>query len=202
MTNAGISAIAKAGENETHYVLVRLAPGADRAPLDHRLAELHRLAVAGGDTNNGTATRPTTPVEISRLQQIHWFPATLAALLAALALLAIGHALVTSVRRRRRELALFKTIGFNRRQLSATVAWQATTLAVVGCIIGIPVGLLVGNAVWHTIADGLGISPASTIPTLAVIGTAVGALVLANLIAFFPARTAARTPAAVALRAE
>jgi ABC-type lipoprotein release transport system permease subunit len=202
MTNAGISAISKAGENETHYLLVRLAPGADRAPLDHRLDEIHRLAVAAGDTDNGTATRPTTPVEISRLQQIHWFPATLAALLAALALLAIGHALVTSVRRRRRELALFKTIGFSHRQLRASVAWQATVLAVVGVAIGIPVGLLVGDRVWHAIANGLGISPASTIPTLAVIGTAVGALVLANLIAFFPARTAAKTPAAVALRAE
>ncbi len=55
---------------------------------------------------------------------------------------------------------------------------------------------------WGAVADGLGIPSASTIPIVAVVLTAVGALAVANLIAFFPARSAAKTPAAVALRAE
>ena len=202
MTDAGLSAIVEPGENETHYLLMAVDPGASRAPIDNRLKEIDKLAIAGGDTHRDPYAGPTRPVEVDRLQQINWFPALLAALLAILAVLAIGHTLVTSVRRRRRELALLKTMGFDRRQLSATVAWQATTLAAVGLIVGIPLGLLIGNQVWDAVANGLGITPGATIPTLALVLMAVGALVVANLIAFFPARAAGRTPAAVALRAE
>ena len=53
-------------------------------------------------------------------------------------------ALVSSLRRRRRELAVLKTLGFSRRQVRATVAWQASTVAAVGLVVGIPLGLLVG----------------------------------------------------------
>ena len=43
--------------------------------------------------------------------------------------IAIGHGLVSAVHRRRRDLALLKTLGFRRAQISATIAWQATTVA-------------------------------------------------------------------------
>jgi predicted lysophospholipase L1 biosynthesis ABC-type transport system permease subunit len=192
-TVAGLRRLVVEGENETHFLLVKSAPGADRAALLRRAQAVPRSKNAGG---------PTTPVEVNRLEQINWFPATLAALLATLALLAVGHALVTSVQRRRRELALLKTIGFNRRQVRATVAWQATTLVAVGLVVGIPVGIPVGRAVWRIVADGLGVRTVTTVPALAVTLTALGALALVNVIAFFPARTAARTRPAVALRSE
>ena len=192
-TVAGLRPLVVQGENETHALLVKSEPGADRAALLRRAEAIPRSKNAGG---------PTTPVEVDRLEQINWFPPTLAALLATLALLAVGHALVTSVRRRRRELAVLKTVGFNRRQVRATVAWQATTLATVGIVVGIPVGISVGRAVWRIVADGLGVLTVTTVPTLAVILTAVGALALVNLIASFPARTAAHTRPAVVLRSE
>ena len=119
-----------------------------------------------------------------------------------LALLAVGHALVTSVRRRRRELAVLKTLGFDRRQIRATIAWQATTLATVGLIIGIPAGIIIGNLVWRLVANGLGVATTATIPTLAILLTVAGALAVVNLIAFFPARAAAQTRPAVVLRSE
>jgi len=133
---------------------------------------------------------------------MNWLPRTLAVLLTVLALLAVGHALVTSVRRRRRELAVLKTLGFDRAQIGATVAWQASTLATVGLVVGIPVGLLAGHLVWRQAADGLGVSTTAVTPTLAVLITAACALAAANLIAFFPARAAARTRPGVALRSE
>ena len=119
-----------------------------------------------------------------------------------LALLAVGHALVTSVRRRRRELAVLKTLGFDRRQVRATIAWQATTLAIVGLVIGIPAGIIIGNLVWRLVADGLGVAANASIPLLAILLTIVCAIAAVNLIAFFPARAAARTRPAVTLRSE
>ena len=145
---------------------------------------------------------PSVPVEVDRLHQVNWLPATLAALLGVLALLAVGHALVTSIRRRRRDFAVLKTLGFDRRQVRATVAYQATTLATVGLIIGIPLGILVGSFVWGRVASGLGIATAPLIPMPALLVTIPVALVAVNLIAFFPARAAARTRPAIALRTE
>jgi ABC-type lipoprotein release transport system permease subunit len=179
--------------NYFRYFVGRFTTGADHAAVERRLAAIPQL---------GRPTAPTVPVEVEHLRQIGWFPATLAVLLGGLALLAVGHALVTAVRRRQRELALLKTLGFDRRQVRATVAWQATTLGTVGLVVGIPVGLIVGRFVWGLVADGLGVSPTAAIPTLALLVTIAAVLGLVNLIAFFPARAAAQTRPAVALRAE
>ena len=94
----------------------------------------------------GPVTAPPVPSEIARLRQIGWLPTALALLLGTLGLIAVGHALVTAVRRRRREFAVLKTLGFDRRQVRATVGWQATTLAVIGLVPGVPLGLLAGGA--------------------------------------------------------
>jgi ABC-type antimicrobial peptide transport system permease subunit len=177
----------------SRYFVGRFAPGADRAAVERSIAATPNL---------DQPTAPTVPAEVDRLHHIGWFPTTLAALLAGLALLAVGHALVTAVRRRRRDLALLKTLGFNRHQVRATVAWQATTLATVGIIIGIPTGLALGTLVWEHVANGIGISTTTTIPTLALLLTIPVVLVLVNLIAYLPAQAAARTRPAIALRSE
>ena len=66
--------------------------------------------------SNGTnpVGNPIVPTEIDRLRKINWFPTATAALLALLALVAVAHAVTTSTRRRRRDLAVLKTIGFGR----------------------------------------------------------------------------------------
>ena len=104
-----------------------------------------------------------------------------------LALVAVGHALVTSVRRHRRELAVLKTLGFDRHQIRATVAWQATTIATAGLIVGIPAGVIIGSLVWRQVANGLGISTTPAVPALALILVIPCALAAVNVIAFFPA---------------
>lgn len=86
------------------------------------------------------------------------------------------------MRRRRRDLALLKALGFTQGQLAAAVAWQATVAAAIGVVVGIP--------------------PDATVPATSVVLVAVGAFVFANLVAALPGRGAARTPTALVLRAE
>jgi hypothetical protein len=191
-TDPGIQRIFD-NNNDNRYFLVRFAPGANRTAIEHRLAAKPQLA---------SPIRAAVPAEVDRLRQINWFPTTLAALLAALALLAVGHALVTAVRRRRHDLALLKTLGFNRRQVAATIAWQATTLATVGLIIGIPAGLALGSIIWRPVANNIGVSTTAALPALALLLTVPATLLLVNLVAYLPAHTAARTRPAVALRTE
>jgi ABC-type lipoprotein release transport system permease subunit len=195
LTDAGSAALLSPTNSNsgTIYLVGRVAPGAQLGAVERRVA-----AISGVERPFG----PSVPVEVDRLRQVDWLPATLAALLAVLALLAVGHALVTSVRRHRQELAVLKTLGFDRHQVRASVAWQATTLAAVGLLVGIPAGMIIGGLVWRQVANGLGISTTPAIPGLALVLIVPCALAAVNFIAFFPARDAARTRPAVALRTE
>jgi hypothetical protein len=58
-----------------------------------------------------------------------------------------------------------------RNAVSVCRAWQATTLASVRLIVGIPAGMVIGSLIWHQVAGGLGISTTSAIPALAVLLT-------------------------------
>jgi ABC-type lipoprotein release transport system permease subunit len=129
-------------------------------------------------------------------------PVILAVGLAVGAILALGLTLASSVRRRRRDLAMLKTFGFTRRQLAAVVAWQSTTTALVGVVVGIPLGIVVGRELWTLFARSINAVPVPTVPVLSVLIVGVGTLVFANLVAALPGRSAARTPAALVLRAE
>ena len=169
------------------------APGVDRLTVDRRLETVRQTTAP---------TPPTTPAEIDRLRQIDWLPLALTALLAAFAMLALGHGLVTSVRRRRSEFALLKTLGFKQHQVRATVAWQATTLALIGVAFGVPVGLVAGALVWDAVAAGLTVAPQTSVPVTAVAITGVAALALARVLAWWPAHAAARTRPSVAPQAE
>ena len=103
---------------------------------------------------------------------------------------------------RRRDLALLKTLGFRRRQLAATVAWQASIAVTLGVIVGVPIGIIAGRALWDRFAVALHVVPDPTVPTLAIVLISLGALVVANLVAAIPGAHAARTKTAVLLHAE
>lgn len=190
-TSAGLLPLRDTGSNETDYRLLQFAPGTDLHAARERVAALPRVK---------NALLASTPIEVSRLEQIDRVPVALAILLGVLAAIAVAHALVTGVHRRRRELALLKTLGFSRGQVGATVAWQATTLGVVGLVVGIPLGVVVGRVAWQLVADSLGIAAEITTPVAALAVLVPATLVLVNLVAFVPARAAARTRPAVALR--
>ena len=104
------------------------------------------------------------PAEIVNYRSMGAMPAILAGGLAAGAVAALGLTLVASVRRRRRDFALLKTLGFTRGQLAAAVAWQSTVVAVVGLVIGVPVGIAAGRWLWLAFAHQLSAVPDPVIP--------------------------------------
>jgi MacB-like periplasmic core domain/FtsX-like permease family len=97
---------------------------------------------------------------------------------------------------------LLKTLGFTRRQLAATVAWQSSVAVAAGSIIGVPLGIALGRFLWDLFARQIDVVPQPTAPGVPVILITLGALVLANIVAALPGRVAARTPTALLLRAE
>jgi hypothetical protein len=142
------------------------------------------------------------PAEIENYRTIGATPALLATGLAAGAVVALGLTLVASARRRRRDLALLKALGCTRRQLASCVAWQAMVGVGIGAAAGIPAGVALGRWLWILFAEQIHAVPDPTVPALSLAYVAVGALVLANVVAVLPGRAASRTSAALILRAE
>jgi hypothetical protein len=159
-------------------------------------------AATAGLAREYQVNEPAAPPEVERLGQVAALPRVLAGFLGLLAVLAVGHALVTGVHRRRRDFAVLRTVGFVGRQVSATVAWQASTLAVVGLVLGVPLGLVAGRWTWAVVAEGIGVATDPAVPIVALLIAAPATLLVANAVAVVPGRIAARTRPAVVLRAE
>ena len=188
--------------------VVRLKSGATlaagRASLQRIVDAADKVMAAdpNGQGNTYALLSVQRPAEIVNYQSTGATPALLAIGLAAGALVALGLTLAASVRRRRRDLALFKTFGFTHGQLAAAVASQASVVAVIGILVGVPVGIIVGRWLWIVFANTINAVPSPSVSVVDVLGVALGTLVLANLAAFIPSRMAARTPTALVLRAE
>jgi hypothetical protein len=182
-------------------ILVRARNGTNETAS---LAALEKIAnQLTTPTNYGVSVLTVQrPAEIINYRSMGTTPAILGIGLAAGATIALGLTLVASVRRRRRDLALLKTLGFTRRQLAATVAWQASVAVGIGTVIGIPVGIVVGRSLWDAFAHQIDAVAQPFVPGLAIAAIGVGAIVLANLIATIPGRLAADTPTALLLRVE
>ena len=168
----------------------RVAPDADRSAT---VARLERAYVHPA---------PAPPKTIVDFEGIRSLPIIVSALLAAIAAATLAHTLVTAIRRRRRQLAVLKTLGFDRRQLLATVAWQATTFAALGLLIGIPLGVAAGRWAWYLFAEQIEVVPDPVTPISLILLVVPAAVLLANLVALLPAWNAAQTRTAAVLRAE
>ena len=129
-------------------------------------------------------------------------PALLGAGLALGAVVALGLTLIASVRRRRRDLAVLRTLGFNGRQLASIVAWQSSVAVGIGTVVGVPLGIILGRFLWSLFANEIDAVPSPSVPVTSVVIIVVRGLVLANVVAALPGRLAARTPTALLLRAE
>jgi hypothetical protein len=194
--------------NGPELVFVRLkssvSPAAGRADMGRIAGEADKAFAADPNAQGDSliVLGVQRPAQIVNYRSIGSTPVILAVGLGAGAIVALGLTLAASVRRRRRDLALLKALGFTQRQLSAAVAWQATATAAVGVIVGIPLGIVTGRELWTLFARSLDAVPDPTVPVLSVFLVVLGAFVFANLVAALPGRSAARTPTALVLRAE
>lgn len=184
---------------EAYFVDVR--PGVN--PLAARRSLEEMTAPLTNSYNFGVVVQSVLrPAEIVDYRSMGTTPAILGASLGTGALVALGLTLLDSVRRRRQNLAVLKILGFTRSQLSAVVAWQSNVAVAIGTVVGIPVGIILGRTLWDLFAHEVNAVPSPAVPVVPIVLIALGALVLANVVAAIPARIAGRTPPALLLRAE
>lgn len=171
---------------------IKLRPGVDRTSAVRRLRRDFGY----------TVLTPFQAPDLQNLFRIGRTPSALALLLGLLGAAAFAHALALAVGRARKDLAIFKTLGFLRSQVSASVAWQATTLSFLALAGGIPIGLVAGRWAWRTVADQIGIDSRASLPGVALVLTILGTFALANLAAAGPAWRARVVRPAEVLRSE
>ena len=174
-----------------HLIVFDLVAGADPMTVADRLGPL------------GIQTGPNEPLpeqrQLLQVQAIPWF---LAAFLALLGIAAVGHALATAVRRRRGDLAVLRAVGMTRTQSRGVVVAQASILAMIGLVFGIPLGIALGRTVWRYVAD---ITPAYYVAPFALVAVALivpFALLAANVMALRPSWRAANMHLGDELRSE
>jgi ABC-type antimicrobial peptide transport system permease subunit len=182
-----------------HLATVSLRPGADVQAVARRL-DAAAAAIPGGKRFMFAPPAPLT--EVQEVRDLELLPLALSAFLALLAVSAVGHALSTAVRRRRHDLAVLRALGMTRQQARLVVTTQASLLAWVGLVFGVPLGIVLGRAVWRTVA---GFTPLAYHPPLALLALvliAPAVLLAANALAAWPQHRAARLHAGHVLRSE
>ena len=173
-------------------VLLRFRSGTD---VDAQIERLNALGIDGVD-------RPRPPDPVEGLSNIRSLPIALAVFFALIAVATVAHALVTTVRRRKHDLAVLRSLGLTRRDSRLAIVWQSTLLAIVGIVVGVPLGIVVGRYLWRQIVDSFPLVYVAPLALVAVILLVPIAIVIANLLAAGPARAATRIQPAEVLRSE
>jgi hypothetical protein len=183
------------------FVLLRFAPGPERAA---HIAAFQRSMSGTCRTIQEPACvvtdqRPNGVTDYARIDAV---PQALAAVLAVLGLAVLGQFIVVSCRRRRRDFAILKALGLTGRQVRMITAWQVSTVTGLALLAGLPLGVAAGRWSWAIFARGLCIPAAAITPIWLVLVMVPAVIVIANAVAFWPGRAAARLSPAEVLRAE
>jgi ABC-type lipoprotein release transport system permease subunit len=145
---------------------------------------------------------PRPPTNLVNFGEAVNFPLIVSLVVVLFGVGTLLHLLLTSLNRRRRETGLLKSLGMLRRQIAYCVSWQTTTIALIAILIGVPLGIAAGRLVWSAFADNLGVGTQPVVTAAKIAGIALGALIVANVLAVIPAFVAARARPASLLRSE
>ena len=117
--------------------------------------------------------------------------------LAVATLIAQGR--LSHIRQNRAAYSLLDAVGFTRRQVAATVAWQGVVVSVATLLIGLPVGLVGGRLWWSSFSDQLGVLDTSDMEPMLIIGISLMVVVATTAVTLIPAVLAGRLSAASVL---
>jgi FtsX-like permease family protein len=193
LTDGGLTAHQDTGGGR--YLLLTYQDGTDVAALEQRLSEEYGV----------TFTRYSAPQAPGRLLQLAAMTGWLVALgvfLAGLGVLGLVHFLAVSVRRRRVDFAVLQSLGFVRRDVGLSVSCQAVTVALLGVLAGVPLGIVIGRWAWLAAIRSAGMLDTPAVDVGWLLLVTVAAVGGGAVIGAVPGWFAGRRPPAEGLRSE
>lgn len=132
--------------------------------------------------------------------------ATLTLMMTAIAALGVLSMVVQDTRERVHDLGIFKALGMTPKQTIAMVLTSVTLTGLIAGLIGVPLGVAVEKATLTPMGNAIGRHLPPSVSHVYTAGLLIpllaGGIVIALLGALLPARWAARTRTATALRTE
>jgi ABC-type lipoprotein release transport system permease subunit len=136
------------------------------------------------------------PPSVERIGQTGALPWYLAGFLCLLGAAGLLHELVTTVRRRRHDLAVTRALGLTPRRAASAVTWQSMLTALAGAALGLLLGLVAGSVIWSRIAESLGVLESSVLSGWSAGLVVVAVLGVAAIVSMPPRWRAGRIPLA------
>jgi putative ABC transport system permease protein len=131
------------------------------------------------ETGVGIGPQDVTSVIIN-LRRVRSVPYVIGGLLAALALLSLASLMTVALRHRRRELAVLRALGSDRRWIGWVVNWHAVAFTAAIVALAVPFGVVAGRWIFRFLADRIGAAGDTAVPwALVLVGFVVLALVAA-----------------------
>jgi ABC-type lipoprotein release transport system permease subunit len=175
--------------------VVRFADGIDEEEAARRVRERLPDAIS-------VYSFSSPPPDVANLSGVQFLPRILGLFLGLLAIAAVGHALASSVRRRRHDLGVVRAVGFVARDVLRALTAQSWTLVAIGLALGIPLGIALGRVSWQLVADQIGVRASAPTSPLVLVLVAVVAGLAAAALSVPPGVAAARQRSVDVLRVE
>lgn len=188
MTLSGVASAG--GDASARLVLFSLRRGRRQADLTS-LSRDYTEEIA-------TDAVPSRIVNLHRVRRLPLLGLLLAGFMGTILLV---YTLAISARARSRELAVLRALGLPSTRLRRVLAWQGAVLGAGMLLVGLPIGLVLGSAVWNAVANNLGVRDGAVLsPLILLLGPV--ALLVAVAASLYPARRARREPVAALLHVE
>jgi len=160
--------------------------------------------IAAGVSESSVIDRTPSSSKLVQLdtQQVAATPRIAAGLFGVTAAAVLMRSVISASRRRRRELAILRTLGLTSRQATLSSVWQGLTSSFIAVAFSVPAGLALGSRLWGLYAQSLGVKVESSTPARSIGVVVASGILGAAVIAFLPGWKAARHATAAALRAE
>ena len=183
--------------------LRRLDPAATLGVAAVRLRPGAGAALARISSTLGTPLGlPDLPPAVVNLRRARSTPFLVASVLAALAVLSMSHQVITATRRRRRDLAMLRALGAERRWVSRALRWQVAVLWVAVSVAALPLGVAAGRLAYDAYIDRIGARTDISVPFVWFAALVAGLLVLGAATAMIAARSIRREAPARTLATE
>ena len=142
----------------------------------------------------------STPID-GDIQQVSALIGLLGIAAGVVALVLLASTTNTLITERTREVAVMRALGGRQRPLRRRLRRIALAITVAGLVIGLPLGVLISNLIARMVLEKfVGVTPDVAVDWRVLVGTTVGMLLGARIVAARAARRVTRQPLAEALR--